>query len=139
MKRFVSLIFCTIFVIFLFGNTAKAATYSSDYLSTYRASISTGSQSGQVTLSFYADSYGTMTSIGISSIAVYTASGSYVKTISGTTSNGLLASHTFSNDGTYTLSLTPGQEYYLRLTFVARDSSSGDSKSYTTNTAMAAR
>lgn len=139
MKRFISLAFCLILMASLFSFPAKAATYASDYLRDYDASLSAGGRSGQLSLSFFASAYDSMTSIGISNIAVYTAGGSYVKTISGSTSNGLLASCIGSHSGTYTISVTPGQEYYLRLTFVARDSYSGDSKLYTTNTAIAAR
>ncbi|MEY8388999.1 hypothetical protein AALC17_17275 [Oscillospiraceae bacterium 38-13] len=139
MKRFISLAFCLILMASLFSFPAKAATYASDYLRDYDAFLSTGSRSGQLSLSFAASAYDSMTSIGVSSISVYTAEGAYVKTISGSTSNGLLASRCYSHDGTYSISVSPGQEYYLRLTFVARDSYSGDSKSYTTNTAIAAR
>ena len=139
MKRIISMAFCLILMVSLFSFPAKASTYASDYLRSYDASLSTGSCSGQISLSFSASAYDSMSSIGVSSIAVYTAEGSYVKTISGSTSNGLLASRSYSHDGTYSISVTPGQEYYLRLTFVARDSYSGDSKSYTTNTAIAAR
>lgn len=140
MKRSISLAFCAILVLSLLCGFAKAATYSSDYLNSYDASLSTGNRSGQLTLNFQAYSAGgAMKTLGISSVAVYTAEGSYVKTISGSTSNGLLASQSFCHTGTYTINVTPGQEYYLRLTFVARDSYSGDSKSYTTNTAIAAR
>lgn len=139
MKRFISLAFCLILMASLFSSSAKAATYASDYLRDYEATLSTGNRSGQLSLDFSAVAYESMASLGVSNIAVYTAGGSYVKTINGSTSNGLLASHAFSHNGAYSISVTPGQEYYLRLTFVARDSYSGDSKSYTTNTAMAAR
>lgn len=139
MKRFISLAFCLVLMVSLFSFPAKATTYASDYLQDYDASLSTGSRSGQLSLSFYTSACDSMSSIGISNVAVYTAGGSYVKTINGSASNGLLASHSDSHRGAYSISVTPGQEYYLRLTFVARDSYSGDSKSYTTNTAIAAR
>lgn len=139
MKRFIPLAFCLILMVSLFSFPAKAATYASDYLRSYDASLSTGSRSGQLNLQFSASARDSMSSIGISSVAVYTTGGSYVKTINGSTSNGLMASGSYSHRGAYSISVTPGQEYYLRLTFVARDSYSGDSKLYTTNTAMAAR
>ena len=139
MKRFIPLAFCLILMVSLFSFPAKAATYASDYLRSYDASLSTGSRSGQLNLQFSASARDSMSSIGISNVAVYTAGGSYVKTINGSTSNGLMASGSYSHRGAYSISVTPGQEYYLRLTFVARDSYSGDSKLYTTNTAMAAR
>ena len=140
MKHSISMAFCLILIVSFFSFPAKASTYASDYLQDYDATLSTGSRSGQLVLTFYVDSFDYMKSLGISSIAVYTSDNSYVKTISGSMSNGLLAANTFSHSGTYTvIDLTPGQKYYLRLTFVARDSYSGDSKIFTTNTAMVAR
>lgn len=138
MKRSIALAFCMILMATLFCGSAKAATYSSDYLESYYASLSTGNSAGKLSLDFSARARGSVKTIGISSIAVYTADGSYVKTISGSTSNGLLASQTISHEGTYTINVTPGQAYYLRLTFAARTANSGDSKPYTTNTATAA-
>lgn len=137
MKRSIALICSVILMMSLFCGSANATTYASDYLDSYDASLSTGIRSGQLSLSFCVYANDSMTSIGISSISVYTAGGTYVKTISGSTSNGLLASQTSRHEGVYTISMTPGQEYYLRLTFVARDSYSGDSKPFTTNTATA--
>ena len=122
MKRFIPLAFCLILMVSLFSFPAKAATYASDYLRSYDASLSTGSRSGQLNLQFSASARDSMSSIGISSVAVYTTGGSYVKTINGSTSNGLMASGSYSHRGAYSISVTPGQEYYLRLTFVARDS-----------------
>lgn len=140
MKHSISMAFCLILIVSFFSFPAKASTYASVYLQDYDATLSTGSRSGQLALTFYVDSFDYMNSLGISSIAVYTSDNTYVKTINGSTSNGLLAANTFSHGETYTVThLTPGQEYYLRLTFVARDSYSGDSKIFTTNTAMAAR
>ncbi len=138
MKRNIALAFCMILMLSLFCGSAKAATYSSDYLKSYNASLTTGNYTGELSLDFSAIARSSMKTVGISSIAVYTADGSYVKTISGSTSNGLLASQTISHEGTYTINVTPGQAYYLRLTFAARTANSGDSKPYTTNTATAA-
>lgn len=127
-----------ILMLSLFCGSAKAATYSSDYLKSYDASLSTGSQAGELSLDFSVSARSSVKTIGISSIAVYTSGGTYVKTINGSISNGLLASQTFCHEGTYTVDVTPGQSYYLRLTFAARDTYSGDSKSYITNVATAA-
>lgn len=139
MKRFLSLLSCVLLVSILCCGVANAVDIrSSDYFRSYDGSISTGSSSGELSLQFSASARSSMKSLGISSIAVYTSGGSRVKTISGSTSSGLLAASTSFHSGTYTITnLTPGQEYYLSLTFVAKDSYGGDSKPFTTNTATA--
>ena len=136
MRRFIMLTFCVILMASLFCGPVKATTYSSDYLRTYDASLSTGSSSG-LSLTFSARARYSMSSIGISRILVYSDDGSYVKTITGSTSNGLLASNMSSHEGTYAISATSGQKYYLEVTFTAKDSSGSDSKTLTTNTATA--
>lgn len=139
MKRFTVLSICLIVMVSLFCGSANATTYASDYLSDYHATLSTGVYSGQLKLTFYTTSLRSMTSIGISNIEVYSSDGSYVKAINGSTSNGLLANFTYVHNGTYTITATPGESYYLQVTFVAKDSSGEESKQYTTNTAVAAK
>ena len=73
MKRSIALVCSLILMMSLFCGSAKAATYASDYLDAYDASLSTGSRSGQLSLFFCAYASDSMTSLGISSIAVYTA------------------------------------------------------------------
>lgn len=137
MKRSISIAFCAILLISLFCGPAKAATYSSEYLYDYSASLSTGNRSGELSLTFYLYSRSSMTSMGVSRIDVYSADGSFVKSVNGSTSNGLLASGTSGHSGTHTIKVTSGQRYYLEVTFMAKNSSGSDSKSFTTNVATA--
>lgn len=139
MKRLAALTLSVILGMSLLYCPVKANTYASDYLRIYRASLSTGNRSGQLSLSFTVTTTNPMTALGISSITVFTSDGQYKGTLYGSTSNGLLVSGRNSHGGTYTISGTPGEEYYLQVNFIARDSSSADSKTLTTNTAMAAR
>jgi hypothetical protein len=78
-----------------------------------------------------------MTSIGVSRIDVYSSDGSFVKSVNGSTSNGLLASGTSIHSGTHTIKVSSGQRYYLEVTFIAKNSLGSDSKWTTTNTATA--
>ena len=68
---------------------------------------------------------------------LYKDNGSYVKTITGTKTNGLLSSG-YGYSGAYTIKATAGEHYYLELTFIDSNTSDSDYKTYTTNTAMAA-
>jgi hypothetical protein len=137
MKRSISIAFCAILLISLFCGPAKAATYSSEYLRYYNASLSTGKYSGELSLNFDAYARDSMTSIGVSRIDVYSSDGSFVKSVNGSTSNGLLASGTSIHSGTHTIKVSSGQRYYLEVTFIAKNSLGSDSKWTTTNTATA--
>lgn len=81
----------------------------------------------------------TVTSIGVSKIELYTADGDRVKTIYGSTSNGLMYSSGLSHYDTYTISATAGEEYYAVVTFKAGNSSGSGTGTYTTGVAMAKR
>lgn len=140
MKRSLSFLTCALLICMLCCGGANAAdTRSSDYLRSYNASLSTGSNSGELSLRFSANARSSMVSVGVSKITVYSSDGTFVKTISGSTSNGLLASNTSNHSGTYSISVTSGQSYYLQITFMAKNSSGSDSKTFTTNTATASK
>ena len=139
MKRSITVALCLIIIVSLFSAPAKATTQSSDFLGSYYSSVYAGGSSGQLCFTFSAGGESSMSSIGISKIDVYSSDGSYEKTIYGSISNGLLASSVRNHRGTYSFNATPGQRCYLDITFIAKDSYGGDSKLYTTNTAMAAR
>ncbi len=138
MKRIITLIVCVALTTSLCCLSANASTKASDHLRSYSATLYTGNSRGQLQLSFNVYAYSTSTSIGISQVKVYKSDGSYVKTIQGSTSNGLLASSRRSFSNTYNLAVEAGKNYYLEVTFTAKDSSGSDSKTYTTNTAAAA-
>ena len=137
MKRSIAMTICVILLVSLFCGPVKAATYSSEYLYRYNGTLSTGNRSGELSLNFSTIARGAMTSIGISRFDVYSADGSFVKSVNGSTSNGLLASNTPSHSGAHTIKVTSGQRYYLEVTFIAKNSLGSDSKWTTTNTATA--
>lgn len=137
MKRSIAITICVILLAALFCGPVKAATYSSEYLYRYDGTLLTGNRFGELSLNFSTIARGAMTSVGISRIDIYSADGSFVRGINGSTSNGLLASNTPSHSGTYTIKATSGQRYYLEVTFIAKNSSGSDSKWTTTNTATA--
>lgn len=137
MKKFFAIILSLVFITCFSCVTAYAATQASDYLLAYEATLFTGRNRNELQIQFDTYALDSMSSLGISQIKVYKDNGSYVKTITGTKTNGLLSSG-YGYSGAYTIKATAGEHYYLELTFIARDSSGSDYKTYTTNTAMAA-
>lgn len=111
---------------------------SSAYIDSASASIKTGTYSGQIKLSYAVYSaIGSADRIGVSKIQVYNSSGSLYNTILGTVTNGLVATHTISHSGNYTLNCVAGNSYYCVVTFFVSDSTGGDTCTITTNTATA--
>lgn len=121
-------------MLFICSATALAdvpTPYASDYISACRASISKGDSSGDVAITFNITAYKTPTSIGASKIVIYKSNGTQVKTITGSTSNGLLWSS--GKNGMYTHSGTSGTSYYAEVTFIAKNASGSDTRTMTTS------
>lgn len=137
MKRITSLFLCIILTATLCCGFANAR--ASDYLKLYSAALITGDSRGQLELNYNVSAKTTVTSIGVSKIELYTADGDRVKTIYGSTSNGLMYSSGLSHYDTYTISATAGEEYYAVVTFKAGNSSGSGTGTYTTGVAMAKR
>lgn len=137
MKKFSAVVLCVALFCTLLCTAVSASTQSSDFFRRYEGTLYEGNSCGTLQVTLNANTYDSVNSLGVSQIRVYKSNGTYVKTITGTYANGLLSSgRTYSN--TYTISAVAGEHYYLELTFIARDSSGSDYKTYTTNTAMAA-
>lgn len=102
-----------------------------------QASATTGSNSGEVKITYQVRSSKTSSPIGASSIEIYKSDGSYVTTIRGTTSNGLMSNSATRKSGTYTYKGASGTSYYAKVTLSATAGSEHDSKTVTTNTARA--
>jgi hypothetical protein len=114
---------------------ASAAPEASDYIDYYSASISKSSTTMTVNFSIYAT--GTMTSLGASTIRIYSKSGSastLVSTLSSSTTTGMLKSNSAYHSSSVQCSGTAGTQYYAVVTFYAADSSGSETKSYTTGT-----
>ena len=137
MKKFASLFLCLILTATICCGVAGAR--ASNYLKVYSAALITGDSRGQLELNYNEAAKTTVTSIGVSKIELYTADGDHVKTIYGSTSNGLMYSSGLSHYDTYTISATAGEEYYAVVTFKAGNSSGSGTGTYTTGVAMAKR
>ena len=111
--------------------------YASLTLSIASASASTGTNSGEVIISYRSRANKTSSPVGVSSIAIYKADGTYVTTIRGTTSNGLMANNATVKNGTYKYKGTSGTSYYAKVTISATAGGESDSRTITTNTARA--
>ena len=138
MKRFFSLLSCVLLISMLCCvNVNAEITRSSEYIRSCRGSLESGSSRGKIDLSFTITATKSMTSLGISQVDVYKSDGTFVKTIYGSTSNGLLSNSGQRFTGSYTIALSSGETYYTELTFIAKDSSGSDTNTITTNTATA--
>lgn len=132
-----SLIFCLLFVCCGTTLAANSEVQSSATILSCSASLQKGSSKGKLSLNYTIRGKATMSSIGVSSIKLYTSSGSYVTTITGTTSNGLLTKNALSLYNSYTCSVTSGTSYYAVVTFIATGGGLSDSRQVTTNTVTA--
>lgn len=136
-KKLVLVLLTMAFVCVLCGGNAMAAeTKASEILSYYLVTIERGSSAGEIKVNYdvRADLSGT---IGVESIEIYKSNGSYVTTITGTTSNGLLKSGSKKHSGTYTYTGTAGVSYYAVVTVSAKAGTVYDSDEITTGTAKA--
>lgn len=139
MKRIFSCILIVTLLLTCCGNVlaADVEIQSSTTLSTYNVKIAPGSSSGSITFIFDVTSTKTASSIGISTAKIYKSNGSYVTTVYGTTTNGLMAKNSIRKAGTYSYSGVSGTSYYAIVTFTATVNGVTDSKTVTTNTATA--
>lgn len=139
MKKLISsLLFCV--MIFSCCGSAFAANiepYASLSLHTASASASTGINSGEIRISYQTRASKTASPIGVSSIEIYKSDGTYVTTIYGSTSNGLMANRVLSKSGSYTYKGSSGTSYYAKVTLSATAGGEHDSRTVTTNSARA--
>lgn len=112
----------------------EIAPYANAYIDSYYAAVTKSGDSLRV--SFTVDGSGMMTSIGASSVKIYTSSGSLVKTFWSSANPSMLG----SNRVTYSSSVyyddwASGTSYYAVVKFYATDSTTGSgSETYTTGT-----
>lgn len=113
-----------------------ASARASLYLTEYSAFIKAGTKTGELRINYDVLATKTVSSVGVSKIVIYTASGNKVTTITGSTSNGLLRSGG-TNMGTYSYTATSGSYYYAEVTVYAGDANGSDSRTITTATVKA--
>ena len=132
-----SLMLCLLFTCCGTALAADAGTCSNPTLSTYAAQLAKGSSKGKVIIKYTIIASKIASSIGVSSIKIYKSDGTYVTTISGTTSNGLVLKNTSTHTGTYTYSGVSGTSYYAHVTVFATAGGITSSGTVKTNTVTA--
>lgn len=120
------------------GVFAKGAqTRASLTLSAYSAGLKAGSSGGTISISYDVQASKWADSVGVESIAIYRSNGSYVTTIAGTTSNGLICADSNIHKGTYSYVGTSGVSYYAKVTVFAEVGANYDRRTVTTSTVKA--
>ena len=107
---------------------------ASEYLLSYTVVISALNEPGCLELFIVVTPAGYMTSVGATSVKIYKENGSLVKSVTGTSSNGLLELHTDSPYmNTYVFDeAESGESYYAEVTVYAGNSTGSDSRTLTT-------
>ncbi len=139
-RKLLSLVLVAALVLSVLGPAAYALdTRASDTLDYYDVTISKGSKSGEVDISFTVAAASIADSVGVSSIKIYRSNGggAYVTTIRGTLDNGLLASGSSRHSATYTYDGVSGISYYAVVTVTATIGGVTDSRTVTTSTVQA--
>lgn len=108
--------------------------YANAYIDSYYATVTKSGDSLRV--SFSVGGSGMMTSIGASSVKIYTSSGSLVKTFWSSANPSMMGSNRTSySSSVYYDDWTSGTSYYAVVKFYATDSTTGSgSETYTTGT-----
>lgn len=140
MKRvFSAFLLCAVLLSCCVGAFAatEAVERASDILRTYSARVATGTNSGEVKISYSAIAGNTVSSIGASSIAIYKSDGTYVTTIYGSPNNGMIARNTSIKNGSYTYKGTSGVSYYAKVNIAAVANGETEVRTVITNTVRA--
>lgn len=131
----VSLLLISILIFSLFTPAFAIEIQSSNYISSAWGTLTKENASGQIMVSYSVySSKSALTRIGVSQIAIYKADGTYVRSVYGTTSNGLIKTSGSVATGTYTFDCAPNTSYYAVVYFTVKDANGFDSTSRTTNT-----
>ena len=137
MRRALSIIFAAALLCANFNVSAIATNdivpYASLTLSYHDAGAVPGSR-GKICIEYDVRSNKLADSIGVASIRFYKSDGTYVTTIMGTQSNGLVRTNGSRNSGSYEYPLTSGTSYYAEVTLYASVGSETDSRTVTTST-----
>lgn len=134
-KRFLSFGVIMALMLSLCGGAAFAADVrASKTIRLYTASASKGSNAGELKIFYDVQANYSADEVGISSIQIYKSSGSYVTTIIGTTSNGLIRTSISRHRSSYIYEGESGESYYAVVVGFATIGSDSDSKTVTTDT-----
>lgn len=138
MKRMVALTLA-IFVVLSCGLCipASAQTDASYTICGSSATLNKGDKPGELFISYTVTANMRAASLGVKTIKIYTDTSKLVKTISGTTANGLVDENHVFHGGTYYFTGTPGQYYYAEVTVFAATDTVSDSYTHLTDTIRA--
>ena len=137
LKRTITLLLAVCLFVSCCSTEAGAVEpYSSNYFSAYAAHI-TAVGGGKITITGDIDAIHTMTRLGVTRILFYKSDGTYVKTVYGSISNGLLKDNSASLFADYTFQGNSGTSYYAIVYFTCRDANGYDSRHVTTRTVTA--
>lgn len=135
------LLFMTLAVLFSLTLCSGAAfavePRASLTLSSYTAIATVGNKEGEVKFSYDVKANALANEVGISSVEIYKADGTYVTTIQGTTTNGLILESAVRHASVYTYKGTSGVSYYAVMIAYAKIGTNEDTRSMTTNSAIA--
>lgn len=138
MKRVFSVVLAVMLFVTCCGGTVLAANeiepYASPTLSYYDVTLFPGDDSGILWIDFDVRSGRLADKVGVEKIKIYKSNGTYVTTITGTTSNGLVRNDNNLHAGTYEYKGTSGTSYYAEVTVFATIGSTSDSRTVTTST-----
>lgn len=119
------------------ANALENSTYASLTLTGYSARLSKGETAGKVNISYDVRSSKMADSLGVLSITVYQSNGNCVKTINGSTDNGLICEDRPLHMGTYSCELDSGVSYYVEVTVFATVGNTSDQRVITSQTITA--
>ena len=138
MKRMVALTLA-IFMVLSCGLCipASAQTDASYTICSSSATLNKGDKPGELFISYTVTANMRASSLGVKTIKIYKMNGDLVKTISGTTTNGLVDENHVFHGGTYYFTGTPGQYYYAEVTVFAATNTVSDSYTHLTDTIRA--
>lgn len=140
MKRIKTFFFAFLLAVFCCQGSALAARnstvqpYASLYLADYYASLSYDSEAGEVCVNYSVCANKNAASIGVEYIKLYTSSGRYLTTITGSSANGLIITDIDSYTGSYRYQTTADVEYYAKVKVFARAGTGYDSHILTPST-----
>lgn len=107
------------------------------YLSNYGAYLYEGSSRGGIMVEFTVSGTKKSDLVGVSKLSIYKGDGTFITSIDGTVSNGLLGKDLKTYAGEYTYYGEPNEVYYMVLTMYAERDGGSDSRQYTTNSCRA--
>ena len=116
---------------------ASSARSAFSRVSSYNVGLTAGDSAGMISISYDVQSNKLASSIGVETVDIYKADGSYVTSITGSTSNGLIETNSDICKSYYDCQLTSGIFYYANVKVFAKVGSEYDSRVITTSTVKA--